>query len=364
MIKPEKFFLLTALIGILLFLMPAGAIVVFDPFFVYHKPLFIKDPGFINSDRYQASGFINTYLSDPKSPYDKVIIGTSLSQNFELDDYTIPLTLAGGRAKELAAIAEKTLASGKVKSVIWEIFISYSDQNPDDVHPDAPLPLWLYDDVLLNDWRYLFNGSVAKQAVKLIRGKTKHRKPIKNLYHWTQIEAEMFENFQAPDNIEKLRRTVRRKNLSFTLTPPHELRALRFPSVEKNLLPYLKENPQVHFDLFFPPVSYYDHIAKRNNEGFWTEMLMRRAVLEGIKNMPHVRVFAFDLIDGICDDITIYRDSEHYPAWVNKKIWESIENGEHRITLTDWPSYSRMMAGRINDFSARFAFPANYSHSD
>ncbi|MCB9991573.1 MAG: hypothetical protein H6867_09410 [Rhodospirillales bacterium] len=90
----------------LLFCTPAAIVLVFDPFFVYHKPLFIKDLGFDGTDRYQNAGLINSWLADPDEPFDTVIIGTSMTQNFPVtairnEDgiHALKLTLAGAPPK-------------------------------------------------------------------------------------------------------------------------------------------------------------------------------------------------------------------------------------------------------------------------
>lgn len=351
--NPKKFFVQVVTLSLFLFVLPAALIFTVDPLYIYRKSFLIEEPIFVDSDRYQTAGLINSYLADTSNKYDTIIIGTSMSQNFRIDERTVPLTMAGGRSKELAAIAGKALATGNVKYVIWEVFLSYTNPNPNDTHNEAPLPFELYNNTIWDDWPYVFSITSFRQTVALLRGKTKHRRPMQTLNLWSQEEKDAFKKFQNPENIKTLRQSIKDFNLPFTHSAPAHLLSMPFPSVDQNLLPYLQSNPQVKFDLFFPPVSYYDYITK-GNEGFWKEMLMRRRVLEGVKDLPNVRIFGFDMIKGIGNDITIYRDSEHYPAWVNDKIFQAIKKNEFLIKLEDWPFYSQSLATRINDFAEKF----------
>lgn len=353
--KPRFFFLFTLAVSVFIFILPAVLVLAIDPYFIYHKPYFMKAPYFVNSDRYQNAGLINSFLANPEEKFDKVIVGTSLSQNFRLDEHTMILTLAGGRARELAAMMNKALATGQVKSVVWEIFISYTSENPDDVHPQAPLPLFLYNQTIMDDWRYIFNTSVVHESVRVVKRGNNGRKDLNTLYRWAEAEpeAEMLHQFQTPAEMDKNRDIIRQVTLPFSLEPPSDIHDAPFPSVTKNLIQILKAHPDVKFDLFFPPVSYFDY-AKSGNTGFWREMLMRRAVLEQTQNMSHVRVFQFDLINGIGDNLTIYRDSQHYPGWVNDRIISDIHAGAGRIGLKDWDRYTRTLAQRVNAFAQKF----------
>ena len=196
----------------------------------------------------------------------------------------------------------------------------------------------------------MFNQSVLRESIRLLKKGNKGRKSLDTLYKWGEKEAEMFREFQSPEKMAQTRLQIQGSSLPFSLQPPADIVNTTFPSVDQNLISILKAYPDIHFDLFFPPVSYFEYI-KSGNAGFWREMLMRRYVLEQTKDLKNIDVYQFDLIDGIGDNLSIYRDSQHYPAWVNDKIMASIKTGEHKINLEQWHSDVQNLINRVNIFA-------------
>ncbi len=325
--NPKKFFAITLIITVITFIVPAIIVIIVDPFFIGHKK-FAANIGFDGTDRYQNAGLINSFLADPAEQFDTIILGTSMSQNFPVSGFknefgrnALKLTLSGARAKDLDAIARKAIATGRVKRVVWEIFFSYADDDPDAINKNSPLPQFLYNDMLTDNWRYVFNNDVFEKAFKIVRAqilkwKKVERHSLDALYTWKHDDQ--FIKFNDGANLEKLRQDLRASDLPIRLSPPDTMQPT-FPNLRENLLPVLRENPDIAFRLFFPPISHYAY-AEYGNEKFWLEMLMRKKLLEETQSLKNVQIFAFDLNDSTSSTL--------------KTIW--IPNTTGRGSMRTW----------------------------
>lgn len=356
MMTPQQFFKRTLLGMLAVFLLPALVVAFFDPFFFFHKPLLHKDIGFDGTDRYQNAGLINSWLADPSERIDTIIVGTSMSQNLPVYIFrndsgvnALKLTLSGGKAKELGMLVRKALETGRVKHVIWEVFTSYADPDPELVHDKSPLPVFLYDDSVLNDWRYVFNNDVVEEALKVALGRKGKRKPLESLYSWENTKR--FKMFSAPENLEKLRAELGEADLP--LQTDVDLYSPGFPNVDVNLLPILKNHPDIRFSLFFPPVSYYAY-ARQGQERFKRQMQMRAYLLQKTATLPHVTVHAFDLHPGWGSELSQYMDGSHYTPDISREIARAIAKNDSTIQAADFPNYADALAGKVNAFAKEF----------
>lgn len=352
---PQKFITATLFVFLLLFLLPAAVNIIYDPYFLYRKPA--EPIGFLPKDRFQNAGIINSYLADPQEQYDTIIVGTSMSQNFPADTFknehgkgALRLTLAGGRARETAATISHAIATGRVKHVIWEINEGYSRQAPSELHPQAPLPLNLYNKHAWDDWAYIFNNDIFEASLKLAANKTKKRAPLETLYSWTSEEE--FEAYGSEKNINVLKEKIRgvKPEDRITATAPPELADMTFTNISENILPVIEANPDIRFSLYFPPIPYSTY-AINGNKGFWTEMLLRRFVLESVKDLKNVTIYAFDFEDGIGNNIKTYKDPTHYSPAINALMARRMEAGKNIVTYKDWKKDSARLAVRVKNLS-------------
>ncbi|MGB4107323.1 MAG: hypothetical protein WBK55_05960 [Alphaproteobacteria bacterium] len=351
----KKFFVLVLIITATLFCLPAGVVIIFDPFFFIHKRY--AAIGFDGTDRYQNAGLINSFLADPATNIDTVVLGTSMSQNLPVKIFrnaqganALKLTLAGGQPRELAAMAEKAIATGHVKTVVWEIYSSYMYEDPDALHKEVPLPLFLYNRSLLDNWRYVFNNDVFEEALKIAKGRKRKRKGLEELYTWENQEA--FVKWSSPENLEKLHADFGASNLPLTATPPAGTRQ-DFLNLEKNLLPVLRNNPDIQFELFFPPVSYYA-FARSGNDEFWIQMAMRQKLLDETRDLKNVRIYGFDFIENGPESIKNYMDASHYNPGISAEIAGMIVQRSHVLTSENHASYVRQLRQRVNEFARNF----------
>ena len=106
--KAKKYIISTIALALLALIVVGIINVLFDPLFIYHKPLFGLQP-VITNERYQNAGVAKNF------DYDNVIIGNSLSQNFKPSDFnegfggnTVKLTSAGSHTIDWRTVVRLT----------------------------------------------------------------------------------------------------------------------------------------------------------------------------------------------------------------------------------------------------------------
>ena len=348
-LSPLKFFNLTLLLTGLILLSPILLVVVFYPFFVYHKPWFVKVENPHGQDRMQNAGLINHWLNRKDGPINTIIVGTSMSQNFPLDKHTLRLTLSGGRPLEIRSIAERAIATGKVKTVIWEVFWPYITQDPAEQHPESPLPLYLYNDTLWDDWRYFLNADVVEYALKTLVRPEKARRPMSEIYTWGRKEYGLdFEKYSSADNIAQMNKSIRNRNdMPLRQNAAEKGTVSSFPNIDENLLPVLRANPDIRFIIYFPPMPYYGYLLE-GNDRFWMEMNMRDYLLKSVAGMKNVSVHGFDLIDGLGNKLSRYKDSQHYEPEANEMMLNAMMAEKFTLTDKNFAQYRRDLTNRLN----------------
>lgn len=110
--------------------------------------------------------------------------------------------------------------------------------------------------------------------------------------------------------------------------------------VEEYVLRYVRNNPDVMFELIFPPYS-------RIRFGEWHQVSKSSAVVhEAIvrhfatasSNLSNLNVYGYEDLSFL-DNIENYKDTLHYDQWVNDMFLNSIANGDNIITESNVDGY-------------------------
>ena len=134
-------------------------VIIVDPFFHYHKPL-KGFPYLIDNQLSQNPGMAE------HMEYDSVILGSSMTVNFQTDWFkelmglnTIKLSYSGAYPKDQSNIMKIIFDSGhEVKEVFLGIDVITYMGGVDETK--YPIPEYLYDDNYLNDIEYVLNKDV------------------------------------------------------------------------------------------------------------------------------------------------------------------------------------------------------------
>ena len=301
-----------------------SAIVIFiDPFQIYRKAELYLPPIDNQTQVYSNAGIVRQY------DYDSIVVGTSVTENFRpsqmdsvLGGRFIKLCSSAGTAYNHAILMDLALRTHDVQRVVYGLDV-YSFINGLDETGTA-MPMYLYDDNLFNDAAYWLNRSVlASFLPRCLRtwGQQQTDALRDSMYAWKDQyiygpDALWDVVFKAPES---------RKNPGEFIETAHE-------NLETHLIPFIKLNPDIQFDIFFPPYSAAEWAKMEGNGTFDALLTLRRLCYERLSGFANVRIFDFSAKEEWVTDINNYKDPLHYGPWINDAITECIAAGENLVT--------------------------------
>ena len=306
------------LLSLAMFLAVAALVIYVDPFFHYHRPL--------ENFPYQVDNQLSQNPGMAKHmDYDSVILGSSMTVNFNTDWFlelmdlnTIKLSYSGAYPKDQSNIMKIIFNSEhEVKKVFLGIdVITYMGGVNETKYP---IPEYLYDDNYFNDIQYVLNKDVLLNYV-LRPMADPDPTDLATVYAswWTEEyynEQWVLHNYMDPEKVEK------------------EIPAEEYlPGTEKNLTvnicPYIEENPDTQFIIFFPPYSilFWNDVLKGNH--LEATMEEYRYIAERLNEYDNVEVYFFPDREDIVLDLNHYADYSHYHPDYNRFMTECFAKGE------------------------------------
>lgn len=319
------FLVLVALVLAALFLCTA-AVVYVDPFFHYHAPL----PGFpyiVDNQLSQNPGMAKNMS------YNACIIGSSMTVNFDTDDFTellgydtLKLSYSGAYPKDdyniLSIVFDESTRARKERPMEAVFFaMDIPTMTADTEQTKYPLPEYLYDDNIFNDVNYCLNKDVLLQYIMrpLIQGKGSDL-------------SEIYFSWWTPDyyNINWVMDTYEEPPKSDEIITKEDVLPTTEANLEKNILPFVRDNPDTEFYFFFPPYSIlYWHNLKQEN--FYDAAFAQyQYVAERLLEFDNVRLFYFQNMEEVTD-LNNYADYSHYKPEINRFMVDCFADGRFEV---------------------------------
>lgn len=325
-------------------------VIIVDPFFHYHAPL--KGISYvIANEQYSNNGIARNFT------YNAIITGTSMTENFktqEVDDLfqvkSVRTSFMGEGNKRITENLETAISSNPdIRLVIRGLdtlwFITDKDWMGYQSYPD-----YLYDNNIWNDVNYVFNIDILINNVFPVLKRTLTNMPPssfdENIFGDDSKSGQkwVLENYDRP----------LKKDAPIDPADTEMFISLMLGNLAQNILPTIKNNPEITFYIFFPPYSicWWDSL---NQEG--PGVVQRRIDLEylAIKELleyKNVRLFSFfNNYELICN-LDYYVDTIHYTSKVNSLILKWMKNGDYQLTLDNYEYYIK----QISDFYSNYNY--------
>lgn len=321
MVSFKKWFFTCIIVIFILSAGVTGLVIYVDPFFHYHEPL-ADFPYLVDNQLSQNPGMAR------HMKYDSVILGSSMTVNFNTNWFedllsldTIKLNYSGAYPKDQANIMEIIFESGHdVKAVFLGIDVmTYTGGVSETKYP---IPEYLYDDRLYNDIRYVLNKDVLLNYI-LRPMADPDKTDLATVYQswWTDEyynKQWVMHNYVPPQRVE-------------TQTPADAYLESVEANLSANICPYIEQNPDTVFYIFFPPYSilyWNDTILENHLEATLAEY---QYIADRMLAYENVRVFFFPNQEWIVTDLDHYADYSHYHRDINYYMTQCFADGSCEV---------------------------------
>lgn len=293
-----------------------------DPFQFFRKPFLFK-PIFAK-EMYLNAGLIKNY------DFDSIIVGSSMTENFKLDEAKeylgfekpIKLTMSGGNMIEYSVLLTMLLIK-KYKNVLFGLDIFSLDQK------ESRLSIYLYDDINLNDLKYVFNFDILKRSIAYLIASKLYNSAgslfdFNLMYQWQHLNTD--NDFNECKILEQFKNETSSINLGDSINQEN-LYMQRVDHFNKLLLKIIKENQDINFYIFYPPYSILTYKAM-NGKNLIYFFRTKEYINNILSNFNNVKIYDFqDRLD-IVTNLNNYKDLTHYHQKINTLMLQEISKSE------------------------------------
>ena len=324
--KPTQWIINIILFSILgLFIMGVVNFIL-DPFQEYRKAQLYK-PVYDN-ERYLNSGLAKTH------DYKQVIIGSSMTENFILSDakeilgFTQPIKfcMSGATAYEMKVMLDHAYKHRKIDTVIYGLdLFSFTGSTTRLFGGEGSLPFYLYDDNLLNDYRYLLNFDTFKFSLDLlIVQKQAQAYDFNRMYQWQHKLSE--DDFNRADRISEWKE-------KYGFNPDYKKEEYALEAMKKNvdinLIPLIQNHPQTTFYIFYPPYSILAFKDMQTKGWLKTVERFKRHVFITLAHYPNVKLYDFQGSKEVTCNLDNYKDLLHYHQRINGWMLQEMKSEKY-----------------------------------
>ncbi len=326
----------------------AGAVLltfVVDPLQLF-RPARLFAAMYSTDSRFQDAGLIRSQT------FDTIFMGTSLAIHFRQSDIdralgvrSLKLSMTGSSGREQVFVLSSAMER-RPKRVIWQMD-DWIFRDTTEIDADIYIPANLYRRNVRGLADYLLSGAMARESLWIALRSIPPLKPvIAGLTRGMLFEFRIADiddlNVLRPDSDIGALYNAKRAMTSFErISSPanagylgegysYELQAKNF---EHDAIGLIERNPNVQFDIYFPPYSILQWVAMRDASPVTlktvyevTETMARR-----LARFPNVRLFDFRAVKDITHDLSQYADVVHHSPNVDLKILSMMARGEHVV---------------------------------
>jgi hypothetical protein len=293
----------------------AGWLLLIGGFVAYVDPYqqYTGHDTFLGNQRMEIGGVARNHS------YDAFITGSSMAMNHypeEADSlwgwHTMNFSIMGATDDDYAVMFPFIIRQGKAKHVIWDMdFFSFARQR-------GAVNAYLYDENRWNDYEYLWNYTSLKNSIEYLF----HPKSKKDLYH-----------FDSPFGRNCLMDDF--KGHAHGYSEEHFDYNVLVQRFDASVLPVIHQSVgQVEWLIYFPPYSIGEFIVYEQSGVLDTVLKFKRHIVEALSECGNVKLYDFQSSPWITN-LDQYMDLRHHSHDYNKRIIQSIHDGQYRIEASD-----------------------------
>lgn len=303
-------------------LIVVSIVVLFDPFYVYHKPL----PGLkavLTDKEYQCVGTLRNF------DYNALIVGSSVCENYNngwFDDgfnvKTVKAIRSYGATADLLYLLNIAYEKHDMDVVFYNIDPSSLYSSIETTYESTGCPMYLYDKNVFNDYQYLFNKDVLMEKIPMELAKSFSSYDEGDGYNWAQWKT--FHHLMCMTMYERLEEVtpMQSKHMYDDLAKENT----------KLISDMVKSHPETTFKFFFSPYSmcWWDN-AYRTGERDAVLSAQDICIRELLK-YDNAELYYYQDDTDIITNLDNYMDTIHFSKEINHYVCNKLINGEDRIT--------------------------------
>ncbi|MCR5503584.1 MAG: SGNH/GDSL hydrolase family protein [Lachnospiraceae bacterium] len=315
----KRFFLTAALLLILC----AATVILFDPFYHYHKPL----PGLkavLSDKEYQVPGTLDHF------DYDAVIAGSSVAENNNNRWYdeafgcrSVKAIRSYGATADLCYYLDRAFEKHTLRYVFFNLDPSSLVADPEGTtFESVGAPMFLYDKNPANDVKYLWNKAVLFEKIPYLLANSYIGDYDEGAsYNWAQWKS--FDEDTALYHYIQSPVTAEMKPSDTYLELCRANTAL--------LTDRIASHPETEFYIFVPPYSvlWWDSLYRDGDTDAYLEMEYQ-AFSELIR-YDNVHLYNFQNANDISTDLKNYTDSLHFSPEINRLLCGYMKDGKYEL---------------------------------
>lgn len=331
--KEKRYFLTT----ITIFVIAIAAVFIrnyaYDPFGVYG---FSDDQEYLTLEyeQYYNYGYANHMT------YDTVLTGSCMSINFyekdlDTEDGLVKLSMTPNPMDQAKMINMALSSGNSVKRVVMPVDMwvlgteGYALNYPEYIYNGPGV-----DDVnyLLNKDTLLFDITTAGME----RSKGRNLMENKN---WSKdcSEEKMLQNDDIQDMLQEYKKCVDSGEFPIDSSYMNGINEDTTRRVISSIEGIVKENPDIRFDIFFPPYSIMAlEWAKYSSGGLNYILDQEKLWTDVLVDYPNVNIYEFQIAEEIIYNLDNYSDKVHYSQSVNAWEAEQFEKDEYKLTRENY----------------------------
>jgi hypothetical protein len=320
-----------------------------DPSQQYRKatlyPMYFK-----KNQRYILPGMAKNY------DYESIVIGSSMTENFIIDQVEsilnfnkcIKFCISGGTAYEEFKALDTAFKHKQISKILYGLDIYSFMGTPTRQRHSKKLPIYLYDDNIFNDYKYLLNKDIFINSLKAIINPYRHRNDILYQYNymwqWQHEFEDKFDQQLVYENWLSTQGSTKKFNKDLW-----SLDKLTY-SFDENFIKLVKSHPETEFIVFYPPYSILTFYDWKKEDILDTAIAFKKYVYEQTKDLKNVKIYDFQIANQVILNLNNYRDYSHYHQKINTWMLEEIVKNHYLVTEQNIDKNAKILKQTVLDY--------------
>jgi hypothetical protein len=296
--------------------------------------------------RMQDAGLIRS------QDFDTVFMGTSLAIHFRQSDIdrllgvrSLKLSMTGSNSHEQSFVIAAALERHP-RRVIWQMD-DWIFRDAPEVDADIYLPADLYRRNAKGVAGYLFSGAMARESAWILARSIPPLEPLVArltngvLFKFPIVRVDDINMLRPDFDIAETYNAKRARTSFANITDPVRRSFLgegyNFDAMKRNFerdaIGLIENNPDVEFDIYFPPYSILQWVAMRDASPTTLKMVydFSSYMSRRLAQFPNARLHDFRAASETTHDLGNYADVVHHSPAVDLKVLSWLADGQYVV---------------------------------